>query len=411
MTGARESSGAGAGHSSGPLYGLLAEFQDVDSVIRAARAVRDAGYTRFDVHSPFPVHGIDGAMGIRPTKLPWIVLGCGLLGTGLALLGQWWMNAVDYPFKISAKPFFGIPANIPITFEFTVLLAAFAAFFGMLALNRLPLHHHPLFEVERFKRATDDRFFVSIEARDAKFDAVRTAELLGSLGSAEVIRCPRGRPSTRSPALLKAALWGVAALALLPLARIVHERFVDHEEPALHLVPDMDYQAKFRAQSANDLFADGRAMRPDPVGTVSFDDELYEPAFETGKDGENYLQVLPLPWSEELVARGQQRFGIYCAACHGEAGYGDGMVARRAADLLEPNWVPPSSLHDALIRERSVGQLFEVIRQGVRTMPAYGEQMSVDDSWAIVAYVRALQRSQNAVLDDVPAAQRGEIEP
>ena len=119
-------------------------------------------------------------MGLRATHLPWIVLVCGLSGTGLALLLQYWTNAVDYPFKISGKPLFGIPANIPITFEVTVLLSAFAAFFGMFILNKLPQHHHALFEHPRFKRATDDRFFISIEAADPVYDRRKTRELVDS---------------------------------------------------------------------------------------------------------------------------------------------------------------------------------------------------------------------------------------
>ncbi len=116
------------------------------------------------------MHGLNDAMGIRTTRLPLVVLGGGLIGGGLALLMQWWMNGVDYKFLISGKPLFGLPANIPIFFELTVLFSALGAFLGMLAFNLLPEYHHPLFSSERFRRATQDRFFISIEARDPKFD-------------------------------------------------------------------------------------------------------------------------------------------------------------------------------------------------------------------------------------------------
>jgi hypothetical protein len=163
------------------LYGYLAEFEQPGDLIAAAAKVRDAGFQHWDCHTPFPVHGLDGAMGIKGTRLPFLVLGGGLTGLTLATLMQWWMNAVDYPFMISGKPFFGIPANIPVMFELTVLLSALTAFFGMWGLNMLPQHHHPLFSSERFKRATADRFFISIEARDSRFHIEKTREFLESL--------------------------------------------------------------------------------------------------------------------------------------------------------------------------------------------------------------------------------------
>ncbi|PID79412.1 hypothetical protein CSB20_10350 [bacterium DOLZORAL124_64_63] len=168
------------------LYGLMTEFSDVKSLMAAATRCRDEGFTRWDAHTPFPVHGLDQAMGIRGTRLPFIVLGGGLTGLSLATLMQWWMNAVDYPFLISGKPLFGLPANIPIMFELTVLLSAFAAFFGMWTLNGLPQLYHPLFKSRSFRRATQDRFFIVVEATDPKFQLEKTREFLGRLGGSGV---------------------------------------------------------------------------------------------------------------------------------------------------------------------------------------------------------------------------------
>lgn len=393
----------------GELHGFVAEFDDVTSVTRAARAVRDAGYQKFDVYSPFPIHGIERAMGLRSTHLPWIVLVCGVSGLGLALLLQYWTNAVDYPFKISGKPLFGIPANIPITFEVTVLLSAFAAFFGMFILNKLPQHHHALFEHPRFRRATDDGFFLAIEAGDARFDSARTRTLLQSLTSHPVVACHGARGGDHAPSWMRAGGVALALLTLIPLAAAVAARSGDTTKPAFHIVNDMDSQARFRAQVANPIFADGRAMRPDPTGTVSFDGLIEDPVVLTGKQGEAWSTSLPVAADAKLLARGRERFGIYCAPCHGVAGYGDGLVANRAKDLQETNWVPPASLHDPLVRGRALGQLFDTVRNGVRTMPAYGRQLSVQDSWAVVAYVRALQRSQNGTPADVPEAKQAEL--
>ena len=170
------------------LVGLLAEYTNVDQVLKAARAVRRAGFTRWDVHSPFPIHGIDYAMGIKPTILPWIVLTMGLTGLGFAIWLQWYCNAFDYKFMISGKPFWSFPANVPIMFELTVLFSAYTAVFGMLLLNRLPRLYNPLFKHDRFRRVTDDRFFVVLDASDPKFDEAASTQLLRDAGATVVER-------------------------------------------------------------------------------------------------------------------------------------------------------------------------------------------------------------------------------
>lgn len=174
-------------------YGLLAEFSTVDALISASEKVRDAGYQRWDTHTPFPVHGIDHAMGVKPTILPWLVLGGGLTGFSLGIFLTWYTNATmfssipyslqGFQFLISGKPMWSIQAFIPVIFELTILLAAITAVFGMLALNGLPRFNHPLFNSERFYRVTDDKFFVSIDARDTKFDLTETKVLLESAGA------------------------------------------------------------------------------------------------------------------------------------------------------------------------------------------------------------------------------------
>jgi hypothetical protein len=155
--------------------------------VRAAEAVRDAGYTRWDAHTPFPVHGLDTAMGIRPTRLPYLVLGAALTGASGGLLMQWWMNAVNYPIIISGKPFNSLPADIPVTFELTVLLASLTAFIGMLVANGLPRFHHPLFASDAFRRVTTDGFFLAIEAGDPRFEAAATERLLSGAGATRVV--------------------------------------------------------------------------------------------------------------------------------------------------------------------------------------------------------------------------------
>lgn len=174
------------------LYGLLAEFTTPADIVHAAERVRQAGYRWWDCHVPFPVHGLDKAMGVRATILPVIVFLGGMTGTLAALALQILTNSTGfdfwalvpvrgYEFVVSGKPLVSTPAFIPVTFELTVLLAALTSVGCVLALNGLPRLYHPLFKSRRFARATDDRFFVVIEARDPKFSRSRTEEFLHSL--------------------------------------------------------------------------------------------------------------------------------------------------------------------------------------------------------------------------------------
>jgi len=156
----------------------LAQYDTSAKVLHAAERVRKAGYTKFDTHTPFPVHGMDAAMGLPDSRVGWIVFFSGLTGVSGAYLMMWWMGGVDYPLVVGGKPGFTLPSSVPIMFELMVLLSAFGALFGMLHLNKLPRHHHPVFESETFRSASDDKFFISIEAEDPKFDLAETKSVL-----------------------------------------------------------------------------------------------------------------------------------------------------------------------------------------------------------------------------------------
>ena len=170
----------------GPHYGVLAQFATPAALYHACERIRDEGFTRWDAHTPFPVHGLDKAMGLKRSPLPWIVLAMGLTGLAVGFGLQVWVHSVAYPLVISGKPFFAWPAFVPVAFEVGVLFAALGAVFGMFGLNKLPMHHHPLFQSKLFERVTDDSFFVSIEAWDPRFDATATPKLLESLGARSV---------------------------------------------------------------------------------------------------------------------------------------------------------------------------------------------------------------------------------
>jgi len=178
------------------LWGALAEFATPDGLLRAAGEVREAGYQHFDAHSPFPVHGIERAMRLKRSPVPWFVLVLGLSGAVAGMLLQWWVSTDAYPLVISGKPLFSWPAFVPIMFECGVLGGALGAVFGFLAMARLPRHHHPLFASARFERVGDDAFFLSIEAADPHFDRQRTPAFLSDLGArhVELVERPEQAP-------------------------------------------------------------------------------------------------------------------------------------------------------------------------------------------------------------------------
>ena len=167
-------------------YGLMAEFDDVNSAVAAARKVYEAGYRRINAYSPYPVEELSEAIGFHKNLVPPIVFIGGLAGClgGFALL--YWTAAIDYPLNVGGRPFLSLPAYIPIMFECTILIASFAAVIGMLFMNGLPRPYHPVFNLPSFARATTDRFFVCIKADDPKYNHESTKTFLASLGAREV---------------------------------------------------------------------------------------------------------------------------------------------------------------------------------------------------------------------------------
>lgn len=168
------------------IYGLMAEFDSSTELVEAAEKTRDAGYTKTDGYSPFPIHEMDEALGIKRSILPYIVFGGGIAGLLAGLGLQYFTHVIDYPIIVGGRPYFSLPAFVPPAYELTILLASFAAVFGMLLLNGLPKPYHPVFNVPRFNLASREKFFLVIESEDPKFDYEGTRNFMESLNPQEV---------------------------------------------------------------------------------------------------------------------------------------------------------------------------------------------------------------------------------
>jgi len=427
-------------------YGWMAEFENEHDLLHAAEKVRDAGYTKTDAFTPFPVHGIDHALGIKPTILPFIVLCAGLTGLCTALRMQWWMNGVDYRYIISGKPFGITPASIPVSFELTILFSAFTSVLGMLALNGLPKFSNPVFNNPKFDRATNDRFFLYVDSHDKYYNRESVRELLSSVSPSsldEVIE-------DSTPSELPRPIWLGSLLlvlaGLIPAAIVLNMRASFSDLPRWHVFFDMDFQPKKKPQQTTTIFKDGRSMRPQVPGTVSRGQLSQEDPFYLGYDPlkvsalgldkqifvsatdnapDSLIQppagdggtALNLPWvdklpidaSDENIKLGKTKYETYCSACHGYAGYGDGLVAKRASSLAQDTWTSPTSLHADRVQKQLVGQIFHTISKGQGKMASYASSITPEERWAVVLYVKALQRSRNAKIEDVPVEQRSSL--
>ncbi|MDX2092612.1 MAG: quinol:electron acceptor oxidoreductase subunit ActD [Kofleriaceae bacterium] len=410
---AHSSEPAATTYGDGELYGVLAEYDTPGELIDAARKVRDAGYTDFDCYSPFPVHGIDDAMGIKRTILPLVVFGGGATGLLGGIFLQWWMNAYNWPWNISGKPAWSIPANVPIAFEGTILFSVFASFFGMWILNKLPQVWHPFFRSDRFARVTDDAFILGIEARDRRFDHEATTKLLKDAGAIEIenVYLEADPARKQMPKWIVAFIVASTAFALIPFAVAAKARSSHSKSPHIHIFPDMDFQPKYKSDQPDDMFADGRSNRGHVDGTIARGHLNADDVFYRGLEGGNWTLGFPkeVEINDALIKRGQQRYNIYCSVCHGFDGQGNGAVPQRVAAgggaWAAQNLVKPGGTALSMPN----GQLFNTISNGFNTMPGYSTQIPPADRWAIVLYVRALQRSQNASQTDVPADKQDSI--
>lgn len=448
------------------FLGLLAEFEGPDQLVEGCDKARRAGYKKMDAFSPFPIHGIDDAIGIKKTKLPLMVFGVGMTACLIGIALQFYTNGYTqdspvfpgYPFLISGKAMFSLPANIPVTFEVIVLLSAFTAFFGMWALNGLPKLSNPLFRNNNFRTATSHGFFLYIEKGDGSFNETSTESELQEWGADRVERIEAPEEELSVPSYFKLTGLIVAALILVPPVVIFRAQYTKNPLPRMHVNPDMDRQYRGETQDESPMidgkpmFADKRVMRKDPVGTIArgelgklIDHEFFHgvkagspissqvalvsyvqdsSSQETAKSADGKMVEKELDWitefpeqiaaklqpgetGEEFYKRGKQRFDIYCSVCHGYAGYGDGHVSQRGMALniqQKAEWVQAKSLYDPKVMANPVGRIFDTITNGRGAMGPYRSQITAEDRWAIVFFVKSLQMTRVGEKSDAPDA-------
>ncbi len=369
------------------LYGITATFNTPDEIINAAKKVSEAGYTQFDVNTPYPVHGMDNAMKIKPSKLGFVTLVMGLTGATLALLFMYWTMSVDYRLVIGGKPFFAFPAFIPITFEVTVLLATVSTIIAMIALFfRLPDNKHPLHDTNYMKSVSVDKYGLVIEASDPKFEKESVNKFLESLNpsSTEWIYFPE---EERYPIFQPRFLMFLGIIAV-----VVSGSTYFTLNKLLYMVPFnfMMDQEKLNPQKESNLFADGYGMRKPVEGTVARGFIPYP--FKGEATPKEVLANPYFPTKENLIL-GKAKFNTYCSPCHGYFADGD--------SRLRGQFPNPPSLHSNRAIDFSDGMIYHIITNGQNAMPSYASQITREERWAIVNYVRVLQRAKNASQSDL----------
>ncbi len=191
-------------------------------------------------------------------------------------------------------------------------------------------------------------------------------------------------------------------LALMVLISGCYRGKTSKDQP-IHLNPNMDIQPKYKAQSKSEFFSDGSTMRQPVEGTIALGGLREDNAYFRGRDGSgNFIKKNPVGLSEDGLNRGRERYGIYCAVCHGSVGDGRSI-------MVEKKYIPPPTFHQDRLRDMPDGEIFNIISNGIRNMPSYKNQIPVEDRWLIVQYLRALQKSQNARIDDIPESMREDL--
>lgn len=372
-------------------FAVVGLFESADKLLSAIPQVKSHKLGRLETYTPYPVHGVDEALDLRRSPLGGMVLVMGVIGALTALGFQYWISAVDYPIVTGGKAPWSWEAFVPIMFEVMVLFATFTAGLGMLLLlNKLPFFGHPLLGSKAIRSITRDRFALAVEA-DPELDseAARQALLAAGASDTEVLPAPDTSPFLTSDFILR-TLGGILAACLV-------SGFIMYWAiklfPVLPPMSHMQDQPRLSAQQGSAFFKDGRGMRMPAPGTVA---RGHLPT-ATGTQEEAAAMPNPLPRTQDVFALGKAAFSDRCAVCHGAVGNGVG-------SLTAAYGAKPANLQAEQFRDYPDGKIYWVIMNGKNAMPSQGADLTEDQRWAVVHYVRALQRAQNAKDEDLKGA-------
>ena len=367
------------------VVGLFASPQ---ALLAAVARLRGQSLGRLEAYTPHPVHGLAQALGLKPPPLGVLVLMMGCLGALAALGFQYWVSAVDYPLVTGGKAPTSWEAFVPVAFEATILGAAFTAGLGMLLwLNRLPGFGHPLLAARAMRAITRDRYGLALEGQGLDVPAALAALRAAGAQELEVLADPQPGPPLSSAWLLKVLGTGLGACLLAGGGCYGLVQVWPGLAPISHLLR----QPRVKPQAPSPLFADGRAMRVPVAGTVA---RGHLP-LGVQSEAEAALLVNPLPVTAAVLERGRRCFQVRCALCHGPLGHGQGSLGPAYG-------AQPADLHTEAIRAYPDGRLYWTLVMGKDAMPGQGKELDHDQRWAVVHYLRALQRAQQARPEDLP---------
>jgi mono/diheme cytochrome c family protein len=370
-------------------FAVLGLYSKAEKIIEAASKIRQRKLGHLEAYTPYPVHGLDHALGIGPSKLGKLVMVMGLLGTGLALLFEGWTSAIDYPVITGGKPLFSWQAFVPVMFEVTVLFATFTAGLAMLfVFNKLPFFGHPVLHSKAIKDITRDKLALSIEQSGAALDieAARKALMESGAESVEIVEIPAW-PRLTLVSLLRSIGVIVAACVVAGLGIYGAQKMLPVVLPMVH----MHDQPKLNAFRSSTFFADGRGMQPAVAGTIARGH--LPPAFSKPEEAGQIL-ANPIALTKQVAERGRKVFNDHCAVCHGTVGDGVALLSRAYG-------AKPGNFMTAEMQKQPDGYIYGVLMLGKNAMPSYAADLDESDRWAVVHYIRILQRSQNAKDEDL----------
>ncbi len=373
------------------LYGYSGIFDTPNQITHAAEKAVEHGYTKFDVSTPYPLHGMNKAMNLKPSRLGYVAFVAGLSFAVTFVLLLWWMNAVDYPVVYGGKPFFSFPAYIPLVFEVLVLSASISTVLAMLfVFFKFPNNSHPLHGTEYMKAVSSDKYGMLIQADDPKFNEIDVKKYLESVHAVKIIPIywDNDEINHKHKILEPKFILFLVAVAILNSAMVY---FVYNK--VLYMVPFnwMMDQQKQSAQQHSLIFSDGYGMRQPVEGTIARGYLPYE--YKGQPDLAGQKLVNPIPVSKASLTLGQKKFDTYCSPCHDYHGTGN--------SRLRGQFPNPPSLHSEKVRTWSDGRIYAVITEGQNVMPSYATQLNPDERWAVINYIRALQRAMNAKESDL----------